>query len=236
MKTSSCMSFKSAAVPQLQGIFPWKTVVLQRKRRASKTLQAKRLLLFYLSYRKQRKPKLHVLKTNQGEKMILHLGFLNYSTASQIEYQLPSEFPRQFHDIHFNPQSISWFVIPAFLSRMNTVYRRTGSRESLQYQEFCRWQQCFVFFCEHPGLQGGPEPGGRVCNPVCPASWYCNWSDYRQKPVWERTAVQGGKQQDLVWVVFAQPCMSMHKVPREEHKTHQTTQMLCVSVGMDSSC
>lgn len=45
--------------------------------------------------------------------MILNLGFLNYSTASQIEYRLLSEFPRQFHDIHFNPQSISWFVIPS---------------------------------------------------------------------------------------------------------------------------
>lgn len=169
--------------------------------------------------------------------MILSLGFLNYSTASQIEYRLPSEFPRQFHDIHFNPQSISWFVIPAFLSRMSTVYRRTGSRESLQHQEFCRWQQCFVYFCEHPGgLQGGPEPGRRVCNPVCPTFWYCHWSDYGQKPVWESTAVQGGKQQTLCgWYLHSLVCPCT-KSKREEHKMHQTTQMLCVSVGMDSNC
>lgn len=94
MKTSGCISFKSAAVPWLQGISPWKTAVLQRKRKARDKLQAKGLLLWGLSYTKQKETKLHVLKTNQGEKMILNLGFLSCSTSWQIEYQLPSEFPR----------------------------------------------------------------------------------------------------------------------------------------------
>lgn len=94
MKTSGCISFKSAGVPRLRGISPWETVVPWQKRKAREKLQAKGLPLSGLSYIRQRDPKLHVLKINQGEKMSLNLGFLSYSTSWQIEYQLPSEFPR----------------------------------------------------------------------------------------------------------------------------------------------
>lgn len=75
------------------GYLPLEDNCSVEEKKSKKKPQAKGLLSV-LSYMKWREPKLHVLKTNQGEKMILNLGFLNYSTSWQIEYQLPSEFPR----------------------------------------------------------------------------------------------------------------------------------------------
>lgn len=63
---------------------------------------------------------------------------------------------------------------------------------------------------------------------VCPTSQYCNWSGCQQKPVWERTAAQQGKEQDFMWVVFPHPCMSMHKAPKRTKNTSDNFDALCI--------